>query len=126
MDGRLVLVDDLSKSLVYLASMCSVLCLNSRKSRRVSARLVQGIYVVPTEFLLNPFSFTPESGLVLFDSVLLLETLGNLKQPATFACDCVGFHGENSGMGNLMGKTVFFGWTVKPILKSNKGQLAQR
>ena len=47
-----------------------------------------------SKLLLNPFSFTPESGVVLSRSVVLIETLCELNQSVTITCDRVGFHGK--------------------------------
>jgi hypothetical protein len=44
---------------------------------------------------------------------MLLETLGDLDQPATTACDRVGFHEESDAVGYSVDETEFVRWDQK-------------
>ena len=57
--------------------------------------------------LLDPFSFTLESGVVLYRAIGLIETLRDSNQSVTITCDRVGFHGGSPSMGDSMGRTEF-------------------
>jgi hypothetical protein len=121
MEDCLVLVDDLPKGLVKLA--CVDVFGAVLEIAEESAGFGEGDARAfrRSKLLLDPFSFTPESGLVLSESVVLIEILRDLNQSATTTCDRVGFHGENLAMGNPMGKMAFSGWITKYILQRKKG-----
>ena len=121
MEYWLVLVDDFSKGLVELAGIDvfgAVL-----EIAEESAGFGEGDAGAfrRSKLLLNPFSFTPESGVVLSRPDVPIETLRDLNQSATITCDRVGFHGESLAMGDFMSETVFFGWARKSIRQSKKG-----
>ncbi|MEI6872056.1 MAG: hypothetical protein WCL08_07215 [Verrucomicrobiota bacterium] len=121
MDHGLALVDDLSESLVKLAGVDVFAAVLEIAEESTSFGEGDAGAFRRSKLLLNPFSFTPESGVVLSRPVVLIEALRDLNQSATITCDRVGFHGENLAMGNSMGKTVFSGWITKSILQSKKG-----
>jgi hypothetical protein len=121
MENRLVLVDDLSKSLVEFAGINVFGTVLEVAEESASFREGCAGALCCTKFLLNPLSPAPEPGVVFPRSVMLIETLRDLNQPATITCDRVGFHGLNLGMGNSMGKTVFWGGPKKSVLQSKKG-----
>ena len=115
MEDRLVLVDDVSKSLLKLAEVVvfgAVLEVGEESASSVENGA--GAFRCP-KLLLNPFSFTLRSGMVLFRFVMLTETLRDFNQPSSITCDRVGLHGESFAVGDSMRKTEFSGWARKSI-----------
>ena len=121
MEDGLVLVDDLPKGLVKLA--CVDVFGAVLEVAEESAGFGEGEAGAfrGSKLLLNPLPPAPEPGVILFRSVMLIEALRDLNQPAPITWGCVGFHGGNLAVGNSMGKIKFFWGAKKPSLLGKKG-----
>jgi hypothetical protein len=106
MEDGLVLVDDLPKGLVKLAGVDVFGAVLEIAEESAGFGAGDAGAFRRSKLLLNPFSFTPESGVVLTGRVVLIEALRDLNQSATITCDRVGFRGENLAIGNSGGKMV--------------------